>query len=386
MGNVPPPPPPPPPAAGEITKRRKRTPTTVGEIAKRRKRNSEIKSWRSSLTNYIDSLPDELLLRILLQLPAEDFYDTARFVSNKWRKLIRDFVREHLDRSTPGLVVQSASLPPIFLTARLGRIEKLDFEYDFGEKWSSCNGLIVGFDAKKNALYVSNPEINKRVSLPQSFHRMYGYGIAYAPASTEYKVVHSFLVANKTPHVQGCAVLTLGDDSSWRGLSIGHLSHASKHILNCTPFTTEGFMHWTYGDYPRVLTLNVEREIITEQSIPDGCVGRSKYYFPTERSLTLLVERSELSWDVWELEPETGEWTKLPTIDLELQRDEFENSEKLPAPIGWLNDKEVLVFQFFRTRRLLFLYNIRKRELEFLEVDYVCTLSHFYRSSLVWFG
>ncbi|KAL3615555.1 hypothetical protein CASFOL_041216 [Castilleja foliolosa] len=65
--------------------------------------------------------------------------------------------------------------------------------------------------------------------------------------------------------------------------------------------------------------------------------------------LSLLVgHRTTLSWVLWIMKPETGEWKKVTTIDLELEKCTFEGEEVSTLncrlePVGWLKLGEVLV-------------------------------------------
>ncbi|GFP89337.1 hypothetical protein PHJA_001077400 [Phtheirospermum japonicum] len=61
-------------------------------------------------------------------------------------------------------------------------------------------------------------------------------------------------------------------------------------------------------------------------------------YLPMGSYLSLLISRSMFSWEFWEMKPETGEWTKMPNIDLEAQ---FAGSKNcILTPVGWLRSRE----------------------------------------------
>ncbi|GFP93329.1 hypothetical protein PHJA_001477300 [Phtheirospermum japonicum] len=124
--------------------------------------------------------------------------------------------------------------------------------------------------------------------------------------------------------------------------------------------------------------------------------------------LSLLIARSNFKWDVWEMKPETREWTKLPGIDLEAQKCAFiqlcykhDSSLKLDdgsldcklAPVGWLKYREVVVFivlkrvsfhALYNQSRLRVAYNFQTQDICLfeLETNYHPYLVH--RNSLLW--
>ncbi|EYU29245.1 hypothetical protein MIMGU_mgv1a025344mg, partial [Erythranthe guttata] len=359
------------------------------------------KNQRSS-TN-IDSLFDELVLEILVHLRAEDIFDAAMVVCRKWYRMIHthNFIYSHLQNSAPGLLIHYGSITnrPTFVSMDVeGRIEISKTVYKFIEYcWSSCNGLTLLYSPMDyDGLCISNTVTKQLIELPKYRDTVYNYtGIAYAPASMEYKVViisdsHD-MYGTAPAALLGCVIATVGVDKSWRCVRIQHLSLESKELFKNVPLTTEGFLHWTSGEVgtTRMLTLNVETEVITEIRVPQrGCNNNGsgqelRYYLSNGRSLTMLVSRSKFSWDVWELKkPEIGEWTKIFHIDLEGQKGKFEHFavpiidlDPVPLtlqPVGWLNYYEGLVFQVCRPAEGCFVYKLGKQEIEILDFELIC--------------
>ncbi|KAL3615463.1 hypothetical protein CASFOL_041124 [Castilleja foliolosa] len=351
--------------------------------------DSEVKSGRSN----INSLPDEIVFDILVQIPAQDIYGAVRFVCLKWNQMIRThkFVNTHLHHSTYGLLIQKRiprSLKLTFISlSRQGQIEltRLNYEPEHHIWCSSCNGLILECERENNrALYITNPVTMQRFflppfSFPDPCEGFYNSAIAYASLSMEYKVVRVYL--NRECQ-SGCAILTVGVDESWRPVCTQHLSLEASVDLTSCPLTTEGFVHWAQrGNY--VLTLNVETEIIAEYCVPSS--GNSFYYFSTVKYLSMLIGRGGWSWEVWEMTPETGEWTQLPGIDLKDRM--YEIFERLSErgriykfaafvssrifPVGWLEYKEVLLYRLWcpQQLRICIVWNIRLKEFEFVDLD-----------------
>ncbi|KAL3624452.1 hypothetical protein CASFOL_031120 [Castilleja foliolosa] len=268
-----------------------------------------------SLKTNINSLPDEIVFDILVQIPAQDIYSAVRPVCLKWYQMIHThtFVNTHLHRSTYGLLIQNRSSPPFTLTfmalSRQGRVE-----------------------------------------------------------------------------LTRVAILTAG-------------------LLIFDPFTPEGFVHWvSKGNH--VVTLNVETEIITEYLVPSSCsgdrFGGRYYYLPTVKCLSLLIYcRRWWSWEVWEMKPETGEWTNLPGIELNDRKCEILEwyskrdlksvgySDGWLEPFGWLKYGEVLICCFtlpheVKKHQVCIAYNVRSKEIEYIELDCNRKRLLVHRNSLLW--
>ncbi|EYU29243.1 hypothetical protein MIMGU_mgv1a006162mg [Erythranthe guttata] len=422
MRDFPPPVRQPPPPAGH---RRRDVSLAVGVMgpkldivptlmANKEARNSKV----SSTTNYLESLPEELESEILLHLGAEDIFKAAMVVCRKWYRMIHthNFIYSHLQNSTPGILIKYSAHRsyPVFVSMVKGKIEisKIDYEYRC-RCWSSCNGLTLEYHpATSSAFCILNPVTKQLFELPPFGDFDLAYcacsGIAYAAASMEYKVVcisgHPDQRTSTPAAMLGCAILTVGVDKSWRRVDVQHLSLEAKELFKNTPLTTEGFLHWTSRQIGmrRMLTLNVETEIITETRVPRGGFNNrkgkeSRYYLSNGRSLSVVIACSEFSWDVWELKkPKIGEWVKTIRIDLEGQKSKFENlRHKYPRPliiepVAWLNYDEGLLVRVLHPDNFAsedcFVYNVGKQEIEVLDLTeyYICTRFLVHKNSLVW--
>ncbi|KAL3624451.1 hypothetical protein CASFOL_031119 [Castilleja foliolosa] len=367
-----------------------------------------------SLKKNINSLPDEIVFDILVQIPAQDIYNTVSPVCRKWYQMIHThtFVNTNLHRSTYGLLIQNRSSEPFTLTfmalSRQGRVEltRLNYEPEFTMWCNGCNGLILETERDDPfVLYITNPVTMQRSPLPLSPIPLFGMGflfsaIAYASLSMKYKVIRSY----QDNSIRFCSILTIGVEESWRPVNTQHLSLETKSVLLCRPLTTEGFVHWV-DKVNYVLTLNVETEIITAYLVPSPCSGErhgyNYYYLPTVKYLSLLIWR-EWSWEVWEMKPETGEWTNLPGIELSDRKCEILEwfskrdsksdgySDGRLEPVGWLEYGEVLVccitfIYEHDNHRVCIVWNIRSKEIEYLELPFSTWVAFFHhRNSLLW--
>ncbi|KZV39833.1 hypothetical protein F511_15313 [Dorcoceras hygrometricum] len=260
-------------------------------------------------------------------------------------------------------------------------IWKLDFGFEHLVR-NICNGTVLGPEdcGEQHILYVTNPLTKQRATLPP-FHGGKGchseLTLAFAESSLECKVVHTLATGpfDIKPRV---AVLTLGVDKVWRHIDIQHLSLKRMEAPGmCSPLVTGGYIHWIIR-FGCVLTLNVETETIRQFPMhPRLLRGRgSVKYLPMGRYLTILHESSMFLMDVWEMNPETGEWTMSLSFDLSPLNDRFhdlfgDNSwHRSMSPSGWLGaDRKVLLLTSWCTKKICVAYNLETGEIQSLELE-----------------
>ncbi|CAH9097593.1 unnamed protein product [Cuscuta epithymum] len=306
----------------------------------------------------IEILPEDLLFKILVRLPAHDICHAAMLLIGTRQDLV-------------------------FISMCQGRIEVSEFSKNpkcmIG---ASCNGLVLGFvDGTEFPPHVVNPATKRLFILPQFFGgtvKRFESGIAYAAASKQYKVALTY--------GRKFAILTLGVDHSWRHVPTRNLSASAEKPSSVHVLTTEGFVHWApsppHGR--QVMTLDVETEIVTETPFPLPQEKETKmFYFSAGKYLSLLIARDELVWDVWEMKPKDGEWTERLMIDMNALK--FPHNCNLHGiyPVGWIEYPDVVVFGTPGPNCIA--YNIRTNETDSIELCFPPSGSRFvaYKSSLV---
>ncbi|KAL7122777.1 hypothetical protein ACP275_01G064900 [Erythranthe tilingii] len=344
--------------------------------------NSHVRNFTKSIirkrcSTNIESLPDELVFLILLELPAEDIYDSAMLVCKKWYEMIDtdEFVHSHFQHSTPGLLIQNRTHKydrAVFAAIRKGKIEISKFGYKFTDRaLASCNGLVLNHYSENDyALQIVNPATKQRLFVTPPFtkkvSRHNSFGIVHVASTMAYKVFHTYFhYTNEYLYTWGCSLLTVGVDKYWRRVHIRPVFQETT-IVHTTQQTTEGFMHWIWSN-DCVLTLNVETEVITSTPVPRGCKHVPKWYLSKGKYLSLVALCGDSSFDVWEMKSETGEWTKTYKVD-------FEPLSKYGrvTPVAWLKHGEVLVLSGSDLTRVCTTYNVLTREIDCFELDDYC--------------
>ncbi|KAL3629269.1 hypothetical protein CASFOL_026491 [Castilleja foliolosa] len=294
----------------------------------------------------------------------------------------RTFINAHLQRSTYGLLFQSIWGDDSFFMAvgESGRVEISEKRYKLTcHLQTSCNGLLLEFErGGKYKPYVLNPSTRQIFTLPPivGYKLVYErFAIAYAAASMEYKAVVLFRPGRGMKRI--CCILTIGVDNSWRTLGKESASLVATQMFVRAPLITEGFMHFYHISSNKVLTLNVETEIITETSgpTPKGKQNQRNIYLSMGRYLSMLRPCGKFCWEVWEMKPKIDyRWRKVCDISLEahkfstFKRLDYNEYDEYLFPVGWLKYLEILVFKSYTKRSQIFVYNLLTYEIVTIEL------------------
>ncbi|XP_073275276.1 uncharacterized protein [Primulina huaijiensis] len=331
--------------------------------------------------NHWRCLPSEIFFEILLRLPAHVIHDVITHVCIAWNLIIstKKFICNHLQNSTPGIIIMENLKPTngIYVEIRQGCLEICKFDCrDFYLRGSSVNGLVLAFTGDKgdhlgnkgdhHVLSIINPLTKQHEPLPYDSSVVLRTTLAFAEAAMKYKAVRSFFRYSRS----GISVLTIGVDNVWRHLDVQHLSKLGRETLFYYPFATYGYVHWI-GE-SRVVTLNLDTEIIYEfvQTVYDPfmsvplAMGRNLSCC----RLSKLQESLGYLMEVMEMNPETGEWTKLLSSDLKPLSDRFKGLKSVEL-FGVLAGGEVFLFGISGSEKLWAAYNVRTREIQSFQFE-----------------
>ncbi|XP_057785371.1 uncharacterized protein LOC131002893 [Salvia miltiorrhiza] len=391
---------------------------------------SDILSRESERPTNIESLPTDLLLEILLRLPADHLYERARLVCRQWYHIIHShaFINAQMHGATYGLLLSflDNNALPLYVTAdKDGGIHTSEINHTSKSGvLATCNGLVLELEAKGYyfpRLVVVNPATKQSFLLPpfpllevvnpatkQSFflppfprgvaYDRLLYGFAYSAASLAYKAIAPCTVRQSPRRLEtdyGLHVLTVGIDESWRDVEVHHLpDHVRSFFFHQSPLTSEGFLHWGSGRY--CVTMDVETEIITLSEAPHQYHENDYYYYlSTGRCVSLLVACGDLSWEVWEMKAETGEWRKaLPNVELGAEKCRIQQfSDGALEPLGWVKYPQVLAFYFgayyCHEKQIChcILYNLDTHQLDSIELPHSYSRDHDvfpHKNNLIW--
>ncbi|KAH7839342.1 hypothetical protein Vadar_002932 [Vaccinium darrowii] len=325
------------------------------------------------------TLPDEIMFCILVWLPADILYQSARYVCRQWYNIIQDphFIKKHLIRSVTGFLVQQDFSRHGVMFTKFGKRDPIVTEMSLpflGMVLTTCNGLLLFQHMEARTVHVVNPLTKQMVALPQFSHPIGGFpfcSFGYAKSKGEYKVVRPYERC-RGDRASNCEMLTLGKDHAWRLVHCDNLSDVGGTFWQFDSYPAGGFIFWAYGSCSHIVALDVESEIFYEFPVPAGesqadAVGLSArlshvHYFRRGESLSCMVWYGPgLSFDVWVLsDPISGEWKKIFKINMNAIADGIIRLFSLPYgglrpwkefsflhPIAWVENGDVVIFYSF---------------------------------------
>lgn len=315
-------------------------------------------------------IPEDLVLNILLCLPADVIYGVMQYVCREWYNLVRSptFVSSHLQKSTGGaFLLQTARTHPRYFLS-MGKCDDEDIELveaefpPFRDLASSCNGLVLMVHYNSRELYVINPVLKWQLTLPPppNLVAMKFCNIAYAAVSGAYKV----LVIN----ICGCpTVLTVGD-KEWRPLQKSCLLNniVGSFYINRS-LSLGGFLYWVSECAPFVISFNAETETFQEIPFPQGCTSGSPVTLIEMGCFPCLMRWKEnWTWELWLLrDHENGSfgWEKMLDVNLVGQSSLInvlsDRDRSFFLPLGWLKCGELMAFLAPSKQSRIIAYNVR---------------------------
>ncbi|KAF8396366.1 hypothetical protein HHK36_017983 [Tetracentron sinense] len=280
---------------------------------------------KNAKKNFI-RLPDEIILMILVRLPADSVHN-FRLVCRNWYKVISDhlFIEAHLLQSEWSLIMR----PPTW--SRFQEIDTFSIEMKEGSitrKYSklcsmgwimaSCNGLLL-LQNKQNrlVLHVTNPVTKQLVTLPSSMKSDIfpkPIGLTFVPATGEYKVVN---IINKLGSFE---ILTLGFNT-WREIHPPAIE--IPNVYFASPVVVNGVLHWTkfsfHKNHKYIVSVDAHHETLELWCLPDRFLLKKfdLLEFGGYFSLLTLANPTE-EMELWSLKDcYGGDWILQQRISLE---------------------------------------------------------------------
>ncbi|OMO87276.1 hypothetical protein CCACVL1_09150 [Corchorus capsularis] len=354
-------------------------------------------------------LPDDLMLAILIRLPAEELVKCRRVCKN-WRALISnpEFIEKHFNLFSPIVFVQYCpmdhrerkKLKFYFLDEKLKENTKKvncnalfhKASYKYPLLIDSCNGLLLFRDSDSKIL-VCNPVTKQVVKLrdPSPFPDLYSWekeiGIFFHSSTMEYRLLFARRVKGDIGGDKEYFILTLGS-KSWR-----RLGTFSRHAGYQKPFVVhDKFLHWVgrpnYTCKNSILVFNMDTEefkALPHPSFKCPCPWEMSEYCYQRMSLTKM-EDNGLSLCVSEFEhtniisiwvlKDHGNWMWDRMYEVELDWDvkrtrncfqcyEFPIIQGTIIKFGNIHNKELLLVT---NTGQVFQYNIQTRSVREIQI------------------
>ena len=90
-----------------------------------------------------------------------------------------------------------------------------------------CNGLLLEKSNASKKYYIKNFATCQILELPEPRKNSFGMTFSFVPSTGCFKLV-SVYDDNEEAGIEGCEILTIGSDNSWRTLNFPNLNDANK--------------------------------------------------------------------------------------------------------------------------------------------------------------
>ncbi|XP_052173456.1 putative F-box/kelch-repeat protein At3g17280 [Diospyros lotus] len=341
---------------------------------------------------WVAPLPQDLVFKILLLLPAESLHRST-FVCKAWFNLIKssNFIEAQIPLSETVFIFletisqrrpktfyiesklglsQDPEQYSIFITRQpyrsylnfleiqdgKGKVNKSSVS-GFKVVLATCNGLILATCEQNGGLLVMNPVTRKLIAIPLGtiVPRSESYGFIFSHLTREYKVVHLF--RDESRHI-GCEILSLST-RKWRG--VDGPSFGLFRRFHYSPVAAIGALHWLpdkHGCRDLVsMSFDDEKFHTTNLPLPSSVNDR---LVEIGGFLGFVARVGLNKIEVWVLKGLQGEsWVKRHIITSDIQD---------LAPLSTLQHGREMVFKGSRDSSFC-TYNFESREMKKVEME-----------------
>uniref|UniRef100_A0A5B7BHY0 F-box domain-containing protein n=1 Tax=Davidia involucrata TaxID=16924 RepID=A0A5B7BHY0_DAVIN len=292
-------------------------------------------------------IPSEIIIEILSWLPVKILV-RLKCVCKQWYALIQDrhFIEKHISRANS--VVHQHNR--IVDTPAPGSWHVV----------CGCDGLLLEKSNTSYKYWIQNPATCQILELPDPHDGSFGITFSFIPSTGNYKLVCVYDNKEETGN-EGCEVLTVGSDDSWRPLKIPNLHDLNKKRDRVSVVSAGAAVHcirvYNVGSniYEEVVSLDLETECFTITSLPQGLIPDWKEVWSLDWDGKLsLANRVKEDLYVFVLEDykkhKWGEGKRVVPLGFMKENQEDMNRNLIPliARGGdlwfWLKDKKIFAY------------------------------------------
>ncbi|CAI0396892.1 unnamed protein product [Linum tenue] len=392
----------------------------------------------------VDELPGELLVEILIRLPARDLL-RLKSVCRSWNATISSpyLVSLHLRNYTNGpagaasqfLMVREAPYFDDYTRIKLlspdhhgDHVSSKVLESEMPIVSGPCNGIFLMAHSKtKDFVRLWNPATGKsrEISVPPAprkrtgFHYYDSYGFGLDPAANDFKIVmirhysqtymdtSSVFLARSTPEVSATVVVYTPGTGTWRELEELRFELYLLHLWQSYNYLN-GFCFWLCISPAAALAFDLENEVfrVVNDPVPINCTmyaqGHCKQLHVYKDALAFFLFRESTGgYDLWLLSEEWC-WVKNSTVAPFIPpavktdvaavivaatcADEWNREEPFMFAVGWWRDDVLVLARGFGGSRIheLLLFDPATQAIKLVSDD-ICAARRVlvYKESLV---
>ncbi|KAK7359572.1 hypothetical protein VNO77_01533 [Canavalia gladiata] len=342
-----------------------------------------------------DSLPNDVVAKILKSLPAQFLHNSGRFVCKTWAEILSlpCFKKSHLLHSQCGFLIQDGNgqCKVQSIDARDWELKETQLNFNFPGKirGSSDGVLLINKSASVMDLYVANPVTMQVLKLPTlpSICKLCSHcnNIARASSTGEIKVVS---LGRDSNGLYNWYVLTVGKGMSWRKINMAYAKCDPESYLSYVQsLSADGVIYWTNSSWindPFVLAIDVHEEIAYRLKVPIECHGQYWTLVQIGKEICCMNCGKDVEMKVWKLKDlHRSEWVKVKSIRFSI---ESPLRKKISVPLLWLDSDVLVISVYVQVSNVVVAYHVKKDEYKVIKIGDVARHAIFlHTNSLIQF-
>ncbi|XP_059627480.1 F-box protein At2g40925-like [Cornus florida] len=229
------------------------------------------KNEKMTVSSTEPSIPTEIIIEILSWLQVKVLL-RLKCVCKQWYAIIegRHFIEKHISRT-------------IIATDQYNTIAKTPAPAYSFQFMCGCDGLLLKMNNGSLKYFIENPTTRQILELPDPHQGSIDISLSFIPSTGDYKLVSIYDIDGKKAGNEGCEVLTVGTDDSWRPLKLPNLDDINKNrdrasVIVSIGSTVHCFRLFNVGSniYQDVVSLDVETECFTVTALSQDLVPDQK--------------------------------------------------------------------------------------------------------------
>ncbi|KAJ1430508.1 F-box-like domain superfamily [Sesbania bispinosa] len=324
--------------------------------------------------SLFDSLPNDVVAKILHKLPAQFLHGSARYVCKTWAQIISlpCFIKSHLLHSECGFLIQDAHslYKAQSIHAREWELKETNLNFTLpGKLRGSSDGvLLINKSAQMVDLYVANPITNQVLKLPTlpSICRLCSHcnNIARISSTGEIKVVS---LGRDSNGLYNWYVLTVGKVMSWRKISAK--CEPASYLSYVQSLSAGGVIYWTNSSWitdQSVLAIDLHDETVHHLKVPTECHGQYWTLVQMGKEVCCMNCGKNVEMNVWKLKDfHRNEWIMVKSIRFSI---ESPLRKSFSMPLNWLDSEVLVISVYVQFNNVLVAYHVNKKEYKVVKV------------------
>lgn len=325
-------------------------------------------------------LPEELIISIVVRLPAKVLHRSMKLVCRHWANIIRDplFIEAHLRQSKTGLFIRDRGSQCLEIEGDEFKVTDVRCQFP-GRLIGGCDGVLLITDSNNpKSFSVANPVTMQVTMLPNlevPLNSLYDSTyILHVPSIRKFKLVHLY---EDLRSVFRWVVVTVGIDNSWRKIDVQQAFDRHHIGMNWFAVPAGEVVYWPELDFQLdgtryFLGMDMVDETTYNVPVPFGSVDPCAYVKMGDY-LSCFKKMGSVHFEIFVLKNmQRGEWVKAYDINVMISG-RIPLGLTLVLPVCWLKNNDILILEAITSQEDVYLaYDVKKKEIRTMNLSTCC--------------